>query len=146
MPQALNYDIIIRVLGGNPPKTPLERRHTMLKRNKSFLIRLSQDELTQLNNDVEKTGLSRESYVRSLINGYIPAARPSNDFQKVLYFLRITSNNLNQIAMIANKNGNINAEEYALEVQNLKMLILEIKQEQSKAIKINYGCHQDMGH
>ena len=86
MPQALNYDIIIRLLGGNPPKTPLERRHTMLKRNKSFLIRLSQDELTQLNNDVEKTGLSRESYVRSLINGYVPATRPSNDFQKVLYF------------------------------------------------------------
>lgn len=141
MPQALNYDIIIRLLGENPLKPPMERRHTMLKRNKSFLIRLSQDELTQLNNDVEKTGLSRESYVRSLINGYIPATRPSGDFEKVLQFLRITSNNLNQIAMIANKNGNINAEEYALEVHNLKMLILEIKQEQSKAIKINNGCH-----
>lgn len=111
----------------------------MLKRNKSFLIRLSQDELMQLNNDVEKTGLSRESYVRSLINGYIPATRPSGDFQKVLHFLRITSNNLNQIAMIANKNGNINADEYAQEVRNLKMLILDIKQEQIKAIKIHNG-------
>lgn len=116
-----------------------------LKRNITITVRLTEKELSALNTDVQRTGLSREAYVRSLINGFVPATRPSADYQKLLQYLRITCNNLNQIAMIANKDGNINAENYGNEVRNLKKIILEIKQEQSKEIDI-YGCDKNMGY
>ena len=115
----------------------------MLKRNKSFLIRLSQDELTQLNNDVEKTGLSRESYVRSLINGYIPAARPSNDFQKVLYFLRITSNNLNQIAQKAHVLHVVDVQRYDKEVRKFEETVRRITEAVILPEKIESGNRGD---
>lgn len=107
-------------------------------------IHLNNEELKSLNEDVKRTGLSRESYLRTLINGYVPVERPSTDYLHILKLLQITSDNMNQIAILAHRTGMINTSEYQAEVQNLKNIIAEIKMEHSKPKKINYGNCKDM--
>jgi len=107
-----------------------------LRRSITITVRLCDEELTLLNNDVQRTGLSREAYIRSLINGYVPVSRASDDFKKIMAHLHNACNNLNQIATVANKTGLI-SEAYQNEVEELKKITLEIKQIQSKAHKIN---------
>lgn len=115
-----------------------------LKRMNIVKVHLNNGELECLNEDVKRTGLSREAYIRTLINGYVPVERPSKDYLHILKLLRITSDNMNQIALLAHRTGIINASEYQAEVQNLKSIIAEIKMEYSKPKKINYGNCKDM--
>lgn len=107
-------------------------------------VHLNNDELERLNEDVKRTGLLRESYLRTLINGYVPVERPSIDYLHILRLLRITADNMNQIAILAHRTSLINASEYQVEVQKLKNIIAEIKMEHSKPKKINYGNCKDM--
>lgn len=113
-----------------------------LKRNITITVRLSEKELSLLNGDVQRTGLSREAYIRSLINGYVPASRPSDDFKSIMKHLHNACNNINQIAMVANKTGII-TEGYQNELEQLKRITLEIKKAQYKAWAIN-GNHKNI--
>ena len=70
-----------------------------IKRNKEIKVRLSLIELENLNKCVKKTGLSREEYIRTLISGYVPAPRISDDVKEIIKQLRMIGNNLNQIAV-----------------------------------------------
>jgi len=75
-------------------------------------IRLSENDATVLNRDVKKSGLSRESYLRALIRNTPIKERPPIEFVEVLHFLRGIGNNLNQIALVANSTGSLDAIAY----------------------------------
>ena len=77
-------------------------------------------ELENLNKCVKKTGLSREEYIRTLISGYVPAPRISDDVKEIIKQLRMIGNNLNQIAVIGYKTGTIDILNIRETVQNLK--------------------------
>lgn len=114
-------------------------------KTKGFMIRLSDEMLEQLNRCVSMTSLSREAYVRSLLNGYLPKAQPSDDFHEVIAQLRAIGNNLNQIAYVANRSGYIDSDEYKKEVRHLRKEILEIRQIVCEPIKMNNGNNSNMG-
>ena len=83
--------------------------------------------LENLNKCVKKTGLSREEYIRTLISGYVPAPRISDDVKEIIKQLRMIGNNLNQIAVIGYKTGTIDILKYkrnCLELEKNVQLIL----------------------
>lgn len=99
----------------------------------------------RLNECVAMTSLSREAYIRSLINGYLPKAQPSDDFHEVIAQLRAIGNNLNQIAYVANRSGYINSDDYKTEVKKLRKEILEIRQIVCEPIRMEDGNNCNMG-
>jgi len=76
-------------------------------------------ELANLNTKVKRSGLSRESYIRSLLNGYIPREQPDADFFTLIHELHTIGNQMKQIAVKANTFGVIDAPSYANSVQEL---------------------------
>ena len=73
----------------------------MIKRNIVIKIRLSKKEANSLNKRVKKSGISRESYIRHLINNLILTAVPPPDYYTMMRELHAIGNNLNQIAQKA---------------------------------------------
>ena len=51
----------------------------MRKRNIAILFRLNRKEAEALDKRVKKSGLSREAYLRQLINGLVPRNAPPTD-------------------------------------------------------------------
>lgn len=96
------------------------------KRSNQFIIRLNDQELDHLNTLVAIAKLSRESYIRMLINGVIPRAAPSKELLKTIRLLRNIANNINQIAKQANTNGSIDVEMYKSNYIQLQKQIDEI--------------------
>ncbi|MEF9962036.1 MAG: plasmid mobilization relaxosome protein MobC [Erysipelotrichaceae bacterium] len=100
----------------------------MVYRNKEIKVRLTETEYNNLLKHVASTSLSRESYIRTLINGYIPKEQPNDLFFESISQLRAIGNNLNQIATIANKMDVIDKERYNIELNFLRASILEIRE------------------
>ena len=73
----------------------------MRQRNVSILFRLNRKEAERLNKCVKKSGLSREAYLRQLVNGLIPRDEPPPDYYSMMRELHRIGNNLNQIAQKA---------------------------------------------
>ena len=78
-----------------------------MNRTKEIKIRLDETELIKLNALTKESGRSRESYLRSLINGIVPCSKPSKEYLEVLSELRHIGTNMNQIARVANKSSYI---------------------------------------
>ena len=78
---------------------------------------------------VEECGLSKQSYLLQLIKNRIPQPLPSDDFQEVIRQLRRIGNNINQVAMIANKNGSIDILKFNKAKQELDKQIVEIRKQ-----------------
>ena len=53
-----------------------------------------------------------QEYIRTLISGYVPAPRISDDVKEIIKQLRMIGNNLNQIAVIGYKTGIIDILKY----------------------------------
>ena len=70
----------------------------MRKRNKQFVIRLTDSEWNHLNELVEYSGQSRESYLRMCINGLVPKPAPSVELVEVTQVLRQIEESINSIA------------------------------------------------
>ncbi len=87
---------------------------------------MNDSELKKLNSKVRKSGLSRESYIRLLIDGITPKEMPQLEFFDILKNLRQINNNLNQIAMKANASGFIDARSYYENYSRLQEQIGEI--------------------
>ena len=68
------------------------------KRIKEIKIRLSYEELEFLNQNVAKTGLSREMYLRLLIAQKTPIALPPVDYHVLIQKLCQIDNQLNRIS------------------------------------------------
>lgn len=103
-----------------------------MQRRCEVKIRLFPDELLILNKDVERSGLSREAYLRSLIKKRPIKERPSPDLLMTLKQLQLISNNLNQIAVKANAVGFVDAPAYWENVEMLRDVM-------SSLLEVMYG-------
>lgn len=106
-----------------------------VKRKNRVEIRLSDDELDCLNKAVFKTGLSREAYLRLIIQKIVPAEKPYPDLKETIDQLRRIGNNLNQIAVIAYKTGSIDVLKYKKnfdELQKQIQYVLRVNDEYRK--------------
>jgi hypothetical protein len=83
-----------------------------MKRNIEIKLRLSKYELQILDNKVKKTGMSRESYMRTVLKGYAPIESPPVEYYDVLRELRAIGNNMHQIAYKANTLNFLDAPMY----------------------------------
>ena len=102
------------------------------KRDCSFLVRLTEEEMTKLMKQVERTGLTRENYIRALIENSPLRERPPMEFYTVLEELRRIGTNMNQIARQANSIGFIDTNAYWKNVKALEIVISDIKEEARK--------------
>lgn len=94
-----------------------------MNRTKEIKIRLDETELIKLNALTKESGRSRESYLRSLINGIVPSNKPSKEYLEVLSELRHIGTNMNQIARVANKSSYIDYKKYS---DNVDLLFKDI--------------------
>lgn len=70
----------------------------MLKRNIKITFRLNAKEHQRLKKNVKKTGLSQETYIRTLLAGYAPKELPPPDYHSMMRELNAIGNSINQIA------------------------------------------------
>lgn len=80
----------------------------MRKREHAFILRLNNDEMYHLKRQVDKSGLSREVYMRKLIMCKEIRARPRRDCVKLLREVRSQGKLLNAIAQDALRQGFVN--------------------------------------
>lgn len=99
----------------------------MLKRNIKITFRLNAKEHQQLKKNVKKTGLSQETYIRTLLDGYVPKELPPPDYHGMMRELNAIGNSINQIAARANATGFFLAEEYAMYMQEFRRTALAIQ-------------------
>lgn len=99
----------------------------MLKRNIQVLFRLNQAEYAALKKNVEKTGMTQEGYIRSVLSGRIPKERPPADYYQMTKQLHAIGNLMNQIAARANATGFFMADKYAAYANELHEQIMKIR-------------------
>lgn len=99
----------------------------MLKRNIKITFRLNAKEHQRLKKCVKKTGLSQETYIRTLLDGYVPKELPPPDYHGMMRELNAIGNSINQIAARANATGFFLADEYASYVREFRKAVLEIQ-------------------
>ena len=84
----------------------------MKKRNVQILFRLNKPEAQRLDKQVKKSGLSREAYLRHLIDGVVPRDAPPPDYFSMMRELHHIGGNLNQIALKAHNLNVIDRQKY----------------------------------
>lgn len=84
----------------------------MRKRNIAVLFRLNLREAERLDAKVKRSGLSREAYLRHLINGAVPKNAPPPDYYSMMQELHKIGNNLNQIVQKAHTLNVIDVQRY----------------------------------
>ena len=84
----------------------------MGKRNIEIKVRLNRKEAELLNKHVKKSRLSREAYLRHLINGLVPQDAPPPAYFDFMRELHSIGNNLNQIAQKAHTLNVIDVQRY----------------------------------
>ncbi|KUO76670.1 MAG: mobilization protein [Clostridia bacterium BRH_c25] len=118
----------------------------MLKRSIKITFRLNAQECQRLKKQVKKTGLSQESYLRTLINGYAPKELPPPDYYAMMKELHAIGNNLNQIAAKANATGHIDRRVFQYEANWLRKAVLDIQTAvTAPERRSENGDHSDMG-
>lgn len=100
----------------------------MRKRNKAIIIRLTENEYSDLKKNVAKTGLTTQAYFRKLMADLRPAELPPMDFFEVLKSLRQIDINLRQLALQATSFGFVDAVDYRKNIKALEAAISEIKE------------------
>ena len=98
----------------------------MQNRTIEIKCRLNRKEADALNKRVKKSGLSRESYLRHLINGLVPMDIPPPDYYAMMNELRAIGTNLNQIAQKAHVLNVVDAKRYDEAFATLKTSLVEI--------------------
>lgn len=98
----------------------------MRTRNRTVLLRLSDKELIHLHTLVEKSGLSQEANLRSLIAGLRPRDKPPPNYFAVMRELLAIGNNMNQIAAKMHSRGVMDAERYDAETRKLAATLTKI--------------------
>jgi len=109
--QALPFAIKRRLVRGKSPKTPV-RKDEFMYRNKSFIVRMTSDELANLDNKIKRTGMSREQYIRTLCKNKIPVEIPPADYHALIREVRAVGNNMHQIAYKAQSMGLLDVPMY----------------------------------
>ena len=100
----------------------------MRKREIKLSVYLNYDEWKMLTLKAKKVGYNKSALVRSLIEGFEPKEKPSEEFYEDLNSIRKIGNVLNQIARKAHYQGYIEDEKFLRKMENeLQNLILNIK-------------------
>jgi len=84
----------------------------MKKRTIEIKIRLNEKEFNAITKRAKNSGYSRESYIRSLIEGCVPRPMPPLDYHAMMREFHAIGNNLNQIAQKAHALRIIDAGRY----------------------------------
>lgn len=98
----------------------------MRKRNVAIMFRLNRKEAEALDKKVKKSGLSREAYLRHLINGVVPRDAPTPDYYAMMRELHQIGNNLNQIAQKAHMFHVMDVQKYDASMRLLENAIKRI--------------------
>lgn len=98
----------------------------MRKRNVAVILRLNRKEAESLDKKVRRSGLSREAYLRHLIDGVVPQDAPPPDYYSMMRELHGIANNLNQIAQKANILNVVDVQRYDRCARQLETAIQKI--------------------
>ena len=98
----------------------------MRKRNVPIMFRLNRKEAEALDKKVKKSGISREAYLRHLINGVVPKDAPPPDYYSMMKELHKVGNNLNQIAQKAHTLNVIDVKRYDETVKEYERVVQTI--------------------
>ena len=98
----------------------------MNNRNIEIKVRLNRKEAEALNKRVKKSGLSREAYLRHLVNGLVPQDAPPPAYYDFMRELHRIGGNLNQIAQKAHVLGVMDERRYDEEMRKFNQLVRDI--------------------
>ena len=98
----------------------------MSKRNIEIKVRLNRKEAEVLEKRVKKSRLSREAYLRHLIDGSIPRDAPPPDYYAMMRELYHIGNSLNQIAQKAHVLNVVDVQRYDTATRQLEAAIQKI--------------------
>ena len=98
----------------------------MEKRNIEIKVRLNRKEADNLFKRVKRSRLSREAYLRHLINDLVPQDAPPPDYYAMMQQLYRIGNNLNQIAQKAHTLNVIDVQRYDAAVTQFEAAVKEI--------------------
>ena len=90
------------------------------------MFRLNRKEAEVLEKRVKKSGISREAYLRHLINGVVPKDAPPPDYYSMMRELHKVGNNLNQIAQKAHTLNVIDVKRYDETVKEYEQVVQTI--------------------
>ncbi len=88
---------------------------------------LSEKENKELIRKAKLSGLTQTAVIRILLTGYEPRERPDDRFYKTMGQMSSISNNLNQIAVKANKLGFIDVPMLKEEIYKLNKFQLQVE-------------------
>lgn len=100
-----------------------------MKRNHEIKVRFNDDEYKVLNEKVNKSGLSREKFIRKLVSGSQFKELPPIDYFRLVNECNALGNNLNQLTKIAHSNGHINSVVCHQLLEDLKQFIIKMDEE-----------------
>ena len=98
----------------------------MIKRNVEIKVRLSRQEADDLAERVRESRLSREAYLRHLINGVVPREAPPPAYFDFMRELHRVGNLLNQIAQKAHVLNVIDVKRYDEACRMLEKTLLDV--------------------
>lgn len=98
----------------------------MNNRTIEIKVRLNRKESEALNKRVKKSRLSREGYLRHLINGVVPQDAPPPDYFSFMRELHGVGNNLNQIAQKAHVLNVIDVQRYDEAMRRFEKVVGDI--------------------
>lgn len=98
----------------------------MRKRNVHIQFWLDKKEDEAFNKRVKRSGLSREAYLRHLINGLVPRDAPPPDYFSMMRELHGIGNNLNQIAQKAHTLNVVDVQRYDTAVRQFEAAVKKI--------------------
>ena len=98
----------------------------MRKRNFRVQVRLSEREYEKFLGKVNRTGLSREAYLRHLIGGVVPQEIPPPDYFSFMERLYQVGNLLERISRQAQALGVVNTVQYKEAVGQFHQLVEDI--------------------
>lgn len=84
----------------------------MIHRMNEIKVRLNDDELNALNSNVQRTGWSREQYIRKLLKGVQPVSVPPIDYYNMIREIRRVGYNMRQVAQRAYALDMVDAPQY----------------------------------
>jgi len=100
----------------------------MRKRDIPIRVRLTDSEADHLNQLVERSGRSREAFLRAMIEGYQLCEKPDPKFYKAMCEISTIGNNVNQLAAKANTLGFIDAPKIEEEAKKWHQFQLSVRE------------------
>ena len=91
-----------------------------MKRNYEIKVRLTRDEWIKLNEQVERTCLSREQYVRDVLAGVVVRERPPVEYGEIIIHLRAMTNTLRDLARLTQQTGEVPSKQLSAFAEQLE--------------------------